>query len=630
MDFLSILKQNKVLLLVLLICVAGRLIVSPYPFDEKLMDGGDTSAHVHMIELIKNHGLLNWDPYWFGGVTVATFYPPLAYLITASFPFSEVMAFKFSFLLFFAVTPIAFYLFVREMNLPKKEALVSTVIFSFIMHFNYLYDMGTFTSMVALPFGLLSFKYFIRTVKSRDVKYIPLSSILLGITILCHAYIGGLFFLLGAVYFLASYYTKPSKATLLNSLSILVFSVLIISLWGLPFLIESGQSNFGWPLEEQFLIVPLTGIYRLFAFYINGFSTIIAGLASILVLSGFAAVMKKKDADSRFLIWASIVTVAVYIAIGLTHSLLPQGRAVLFFSIPFAILIAKNINFKVLKYLLIAFIAMQIMQFTLTPVQTSDNYTKYYDALKLVDKDVGRVNPQPDVNNAILFMAPAMDIQTDGGQYDWSLSKKRFMFNDRKVFFECIGKYSISDRLFSLDGVFTRKSLVYQKPCELINENYTEYFRMLNIHYIIADKRLGVSEIFDSDSNLTKIRDFGDFSLYEFKNASYIDTSVDYSYQRVGPQKILITLKSDEPRENVRVRVSESWYLYWFSNDSEIKVESDDKGFITFVVPRLDGEKSVMLEFREPEYYKVFWAMSAFGVIMSFAPFLIKKYKLKS
>lgn len=618
--------KKKAIMLVIFVCVLGRLLISPYPFDEKIMAGGDAPAHIHLIDMFKTYGLAGWDPFWFGGEPLMKFYPPMAYAISSIFPLDDVMAFKFTFLLFFLVAPIAFYLFVKELKLSTKEVLASTLIFSFTMNFNYLFDMGTFPSMVALPIGLLFLKYFVKTLKTDDYKYITPVAILLGATVLAHSIIGAMFILFAIIYFAVSYRHANSKKKLRNFLGIMLFGGLISSFWVLPFITENSNSSFGWEQEGWLAMVPITAVYRLFGFYINGLSTVLGGLATILALIGFIAVARKKDVDSRFIVWSAIVVTVVYVILGLSNSVMPLDRVVIFFSLPFSILVAKNISLRKLKYLVTFFMVVQVVYFVLTPVYASQDYLKYDNAFELMDQN-GRVSFQPEVNSPLLFMAAQRGFENDAGEYDFSLPPKRFDFTRNKTLFNCIGRQPISERLFSFDRVFSRKSLVFEKPCELVNQNYEDYFRLQDVRYVIADKKAGVLEVFDNDPSLKKVMDFGDFVLYQVKDIMYFKAPTLSSVERLDLRTMRVTLM-DHSTATIPIRISETWYPFWKTNDSTIELKSDENGFISFDLHGINGTKSLLLEYREPSYYEWFWLLSLVGFIVSFVPLAYKGLEL--
>jgi hypothetical protein len=625
MNFVSYLKRNRLVILVLLVCVLGRLFISPYPFDEKIIRGGDSQAHTHIIQMVKDYGPIGWDRFWNAGQTFLRFYPPMTYAIAAALPFSDVVSFKLSFLAFFLITPMAFYLFAKELKLSNKELLLSTIIFSFTMHFSYLFDMGSFPSSVALPFGLIFLKYFIRLLKTSDMKYAAISSVFWGINLLAHNIIALMFGLFAAVYLAVTYFSKPDRMKISQSLFVLICGVLISSVWIFPFVVENPYFGLGKIPEENLslLLMPFTIVYRLFGFYVNGVSTFLGGAAAVLILTGFISLVRNKDATSRFLIWTTIASLAIYLYTGFTGSLIPINRSLILFSVPFAILIAKNINFNRLKYLMFVFVAVEVAYFLLTPVQTDSTYLNYTSAFSLIN-GTGRAVLEPEFNN-IIYTAPKAGLEVGNGEYDYSTPKEHFSFlNGRKLIINCWGQRPLLQRLFSLDGVFQRESIIVQQKCELIHSDYEEYFRLLDVQYVIADNRPGVYPIFDNDPVFEKIKDFGSFFLYKFKNANFIKTEVDSSYSVMGGA-IKIDLSSDTRRENISVWISESWYPYWRANDSSIKLVSDKNGFITFNVPEINGQKSIMLEFKNPSYYDYFAVVSAFGLIVSFAPLVFRK-----
>ena len=610
--------EKKIIILVIVACVLGRLLIVPYPFDEKIMGGGDAPAHIHLIDMFKTYGLAGWDPFWFGGEPLMKFYPPMAYAISSIFPLDAVMAFKLTFLLFFLLAPIAFYLFVKELKLSTKEILASTLIFSFTMNFNYLFDMGTFPSMVALPIGLLFLKYFVKTMKTDDYRYITPAAVFLGITVITHSIIGAMFALFAIVYFAAYHCNLHSRKKLRNFLAVMLLGGLISSFWVLSFITENRYSSFGWEQEGWVAALPLTAVYRLFGFYINGLSTVLGALATILALTGFIAFARKKDVDSRFIVWSAIAVTVLYVILGLSNSVMPLDRVVIFLSLPFSILVAKNISLSKLKYAVIVFMIIQAAYFVLTPIHTSQDYLKYDKAFEFMDQS-GRISFQPEVNSPMLFMAAQNGFENDAGEYDFSLTQNRFDFTRNKTLFNCIEKQPITERLLSFDGLFSRKSLVFEKPCELVNQNYEDYFRLQDVRYVIADKKPGVLEVFDSDPSLDGVRDFGDFVLYRVKDVMYFKAPTLSSVERLDARTIKIGL-TDYSAATIPIRISETWYPFWTANDSTIQLKPDENGFISFDLHGINGTKSVLLEYKDPGYYDWFWLLSLAGLIISLVP----------
>jgi hypothetical protein len=173
--------------------------------------GGDTGAHVILPAFMKSHllshgQLTGWDPGWYDGFPIYTFYFPLPGLITVLFNavVSYDVAFKLVTVLGTLLLPVCAWSFARQARLrdPAPACLAAASLpFLFEPSFsiyggNILSTLaGEFSFSLSLSFALL----FLGVVASglRTGRHRALAAVLFGATLLCHL-IPALFAAVGA------------------------------------------------------------------------------------------------------------------------------------------------------------------------------------------------------------------------------------------------------------------------------------------------------------------------------------------------------------------------------------------------------------------------------------------------
>jgi uncharacterized membrane protein len=177
--------------------------------------GGDTGAHVMLPAFLKshllNHGqLTGWDPDWYDGFPLYTFYFPLPGLITVIFNavFTYDVAFKLVTVLGTLTLPVCAWAFGRLAGLrdPGPGCLAAaTLPFLFEPSFsiyggNILSTMaGEYSFSLSLSAALLVLGVWARGL--RTGRHRALAAVLFAVTLLCHL-LPALFAVAGAVVFL--------------------------------------------------------------------------------------------------------------------------------------------------------------------------------------------------------------------------------------------------------------------------------------------------------------------------------------------------------------------------------------------------------------------------------------------
>jgi hypothetical protein len=204
-----------------LICVLGVIVVTLSQLHPSLLfaqtttAGGDTGAHVALPAFLKNDllpegRLTGWDPGWYDGFPLYTFYFPLPGMVVVLFNvvFSYDVAFKLVTVLGSVLLPICAWAFGRLSGLrdPLPACLAAaTLPFLFEPSFtiyggNLLSTLaGEFSFSLSLSIGLLFLGVVCRGL--RTGRYRVLAGVLFAITLLCHL-IPALFVGAGAVVWL--------------------------------------------------------------------------------------------------------------------------------------------------------------------------------------------------------------------------------------------------------------------------------------------------------------------------------------------------------------------------------------------------------------------------------------------
>jgi hypothetical protein len=227
-------------------------------FSNTLITGGDTGAHVATAaflqsSLLPHLHLTGWDPQWYDGFPLYTFYFPLPDVLAAVvgwvIPFN--VAFKLVTVLGSVTLPVAAWAFGRLAGLerPRPAVLaVFTLPFLFDQSFT-IYGGNMFSTMageyaysLGLSIALVFLGLTIRGLRTGRHR-IPVA-LLLAACMLAHL-VTAMFAVAGAV--LAFVILGPSLRRLWWLVSALGTGVLLVAWWAVPFALEQGfTTNMGW------------------------------------------------------------------------------------------------------------------------------------------------------------------------------------------------------------------------------------------------------------------------------------------------------------------------------------------------------------------------------------------------
>jgi len=642
-----LINKKNIIILTIALCVIGRLIVSPLPINDNLTTGTDQGGYLHYAWFQKAHPFENWDFSWYGGTqTSARFYPPLIFTVQAILAnfLSDIISFKLVLLLIFALAPIAFYYLLKEFDLSEKEKLTATAIFTFAMIFNVSFYYGKTSALSSVLFGIIFFKYFIRSLKNKNNWDIAIAGVFLALSILTHLVASVTFIGLVAIYFAAFLFVKFDAKKALRGLFVFISGLILSAYWIIPALVEKNYSYFllfSDAGQSLYNILPITGIIRTFGYYVNVFTIIMGLIAFILICYGFVheyKAYKKRNVDSLFLTASTaIFVIGYFLGFYLIREVIVAPEAVvIIWPVFLSMIIAKAVNRRIFSYLTIAFIALLIISFFGIPMQTmsKEYYSRYDGAINYTLSMDGRASFQPSVPYKMTiideYRAALLGKEIDWGNFPQGMPANRYNYISDNFGFSCTQQNTVWDRIFSTD--FLQREYIKSKPCELINPNLEAYFYSMDVHSVIVGKEFPeVRAYFESEGSYRLVYEDNAAVVYEFtQNPPYLeaDKNVTFSYEKL-PDKILIHLHSDVEYADANVKISESWYPYWTSKDVE-NIRADTNGFMEFTVPEISGDKEIVLEFNPPEFYNYLPLITFFwlGVLVlnsKFDPFGLRK-----
>lgn len=285
-------------------------------FSRTTIDGGDTGAHVATAAFLMSHllphgRLTGWDPGWYDGFPLYTFYFPLPDLLAAVagyvMPFD--IAFKLVTALGSLMLPAAAWAFGRLAGLERpRPAFLAAATLPYLFDQTYIIYGGNLYSTLAgeysFSFGLaLSIVFLGLVVRGiRTGRYRALAALLLAAVVLSHIVAMG-FALLGAA--LVWLMAGPTKRSTWWMVSTIGTAGLLTCWWGLPFSFEQAYTtNMGWQNLTSYAasLAPVADRWAL-------------GLAALAVVVGIRRLDKP-----------TLLIAALGVAAALAFVLDPQGK----------------------------------------------------------------------------------------------------------------------------------------------------------------------------------------------------------------------------------------------------------------------------------------------------------------
>lgn len=628
------LGRKQVILLILFIAILVRALISPMPFDNNYNLHPDYYVHLLRIEVIKEYGYVPWDSFNFGGAPFLKFYPPLGSYLAAALPLNAIDSYKLVLFLSFILTPITILLLLKEFKLDLHQLVLGTLLISFTPRFAEILFYQNYGTTLAIPIGLLFLKFFIKAHKYNSIKNATIAAVLLGMTALTHTAVLVGVLMLSFTYIVSDLIKNKEYRKLRSDSLIFAGGFLISSIYTIPLLLEFQFSSYGSGIAKNvssLFLTPVVFFIKTFSHFTNYTVLLLGLLTAIFVLYAIVKRIAKKD-----IVGFEILALLMFFVLSFIMTpIADTERSATFYIIPIALLLVKNSNKKLLYITIVAMIGLESLYFVnvMTPFDVDIN------GEKAIISDIASMDgraiiiPTQVYNSSLFYLLGKENIQNGGGSL-WqglyniefnsptgSYEVDRVGFAERLRLFNCYNKISL-DEMLKETGLFTKSSTTEPSECMLTNPNFKEDFRLQNIKRIIVFKNSPAISLFENDPGFNVLGEEGNLKAFYFNSGSgFVDTNINYTYQRTKLNRIDIILQSTDKVQNVSVRVSETWYPFWRSD--EVNIVPDKDGFITFVVPEVDGTKKISLEFNNPEFYNYLPFVSLLTAIAF--PFLYKK-----
>jgi len=337
-------NSRKLLIFVLFFCIYLRFI-SGFSLDNHLLPGGvDTAAHMHKVWYVTEFGIHEWDYYWLGGTPFLRFYPPLLPFLGGMLGkiFGFLLAYKLMNNIFFALTPLVFFYFIKEFKLSDEKMIIAILFFSFMPVYSYFQSDGRWSSIINLFFCLIYWIFLKRGIDG-DRKYLVLSGIVLSICILSQLTTTA--FLIPITLFWVLTYRRKIDV-IYKLLSIFSLTLILTSFWSIQFLIntwtlskETGISYAGVFKQSKITKISqdlITEVMLSIELYSKNNIPTILFIAASFVFS-FLSLFKIKDKTAReFIIITAIICFMIFFV--------RFKRSFIFLPIPMSIIIAEGIS----------------------------------------------------------------------------------------------------------------------------------------------------------------------------------------------------------------------------------------------------------------------------------------------
>jgi uncharacterized membrane protein len=600
--------KDKNILLVLIVCVLIKFIFA-FPLDNSLLPSGtDTSSHLFKVWYIVEHGITNWNYYWYAGFAFFRYYPPLSYIIPGLL--GKLVGFLFAYKLinnvFLVLAPVVFLYFLKEFKFSTEKTLVALIFFSFMPIFSYYLVDGRYPSLVNVVFALLAWIFLKRAIDGDSINLtnIFMTSIFLGISILTHHMTSFIFMLISFGW--AIFYRMNMK-TFYKLSAIIVCSLLLVSWWLIPFFMEtwstSKSSNYGKLLETNPLTI--TGGISLVLFKLNIFSVSFGPQIAIIVVIMIGLLCLLSLFTLKDKITKDFIVVIIVIAFILLF--IRYKRVIIFLPIPLSILVTQGIftlKRNMIKIIAPIFFILLIISYLSIKPQTFP-----YPEIPDIPKDgrvlflpLGQELEESGKINKYLYSVVLSPIKGNENLYGWFIESQN------------VGK--------AADKKLNYYSLISQP----LNVKPDDYYKLLSdgwTNYVVVNKNYNeLINYFNSSNNFHLINMNQRFAVFEIEpKSTYVEINGESIVSNVTKLDDNIIIQCLCQPGNITIK--ESYHSLWVGsiNDKKVDVEPSENGFINLKTNEKNN-CTIHLSFENPEYYMIFTIISLISCI-SFIIYLI-------
>ena len=593
-------KADK-LILVLLAAIAVVKFVAAFPLDNSSIPGGTDVAHfLTNTWYVATQGITKWNYFWYGGFPFLRYYPPLAFLMTGAVAKAVGVLFAYKLVndLFVALAPFAFYLFLREFKLSREKEIIALLTFSFIPVTAYFLADGRFPTLINLFFALLYWKFLKRSLDSKKILNSSLlaAALFLGLSFLTHHTTTFLFIVISSAWALI-YKTRIESVKKLSAIGVL--TMLLTAWWLVPFLSET------LTVEKTGLYLRVVGdvyvsglLFRIrtsvleSAFYASQVEPLmLIALAAFVGVISLLALTRYKDKNIRDSI---ILLIFILIMIFVVR----YQRSIIFASVPFAFVAAEGLGVIRKNVRIFAYISFLI-------VLTS--------SYLLIRPQVFEVPPYPEIpkdGRVIFFPIGAAYKENENNiknYYEVILSPMKgqeniFGWHDES---QLVGP-SASRKAGFLANV--------SSPINMTKADYNKLLKAAYINYVVVNKNDTVLLDYFKNPMFKKIFSDGAFVAYEtVPKSTYVESDGKPVESKVAKPPDRIEVETNCKRGEMTVK--ESYHKMWHAsiNGRRTDVTFNEYGFIR-LSSDFEGPCKIVLEFKDPNYYMIFYIVSAIAL----------------
>lgn len=590
-------KGNKIVLLAIVFAILARIAYS-FPLDNtNLIGGTDTSAHLFKVWHITEKGYTQWSSYWYGGSEFLRVYPPLSYMIMGYLGgfIGFLLSYKLIIDIFFVLTPLAFYFFIKDFKLEKNAIVLALVIFSIFPIFFYYFSDGRHPTMVSLFFSILYWKFLKKSIDRKENKYTISAIVFLVLTALSHVLITG-FIVIISLLWLVLYSFK--KESIIQFLKIGFLSFLSVAWWWVPFILETYKTNIQIPSTT--LVETRPYIFEIFQMLFSPqyyYPIFLVSVATIFSLIALLHMRKNKEFRIFFIILIFILGMIFLFRFKRTYIFLPIPLSVL---LSLGILSLKN-KLRIISILLVL-IVLVLISFSIK------KYIFSYPEIPDIPQD-GRV----------LYLPYGSEFSENAGDKRNLYSSLLSPLNGNEIIF------GYSEPTQALGEVGKNKILYltkigYQNNNFSSSTNQEEYYNLLRdgwINYVVINKHdidpysKGINEFFKDNKYFNLVSENDLFYVYELvKKSSYVGIN-GIDVQDLSIKKENDKISIDFYCKKGTIIIKESYNEKWrgLLDDNSIELGFNDAGFIQTKIDK-EGSCNIRLYFSDPNYYSIFKLIS--------------------
>lgn len=577
MIFMKVQKfvMKNIILIVLLISIFGRLAVS-YPLNTNLLEGTDFTAHVpkiwYIADVYDKYG--DWNPFWYAGYPFLKYYSPLSYYIAGFFAFflDPVIAYKVIINIFFLLTPIVFYLFIKDFRLNDVQKAVGILIFSFFITNIYYFWNNAFPTVVNMVFIIFTWIFFKRYVENKNNKYLVFASLFFGLSILVHQ----LTAFMNIVLILLWIFIRYRKIQFLP----IIIGILISSFWFVPFFLD-----FEKPLFKSFLD---------FSFFSNIYYHLgMLGVISFLLFSIiFIIISLKEKVDKSFLI---ILFFILFIIVFSTHN-----RILAILPIPLSMFIAYFFGRrKALSY----FTAVIVIIFAL--------FFYSYHPFSFFGHEKWDI---PQAESRVLYIPVSYDFCEGEKCNKFMYSAYLALINNQQII---NGWFQETQKIGILNKTKNRYLENISSPLDFSDKEYYNLLQKGFVNSIIVNKHYPeYLKYFENSSYFKKSEENEHFILFKYiGNLSFIeinDIPVNYTISR-EKNKLVLWFKCSPGTLVIKESYDKNLRIYDNFKSKYIDYDINEYGFIKLNLSESEG---CMFTLKYDNNLHLFLPLSIFSLIL--------------